>query len=288
MNLLMQIDPLVHAVLRMSGVIAALLLGACATQQATDSAPDATDSIGASAWAHSSQADSLATYKFSQWLHFTLPGKQPNIYLPAKHDGRDAVRVQSDASISIVRQKVNVPAHELSHIKFSWKVSQLIANADLAVRELSDSPVRIVMAFDGDRSRLSAKNTMLSELSHALTGEPLPYATLMYVWCNQCARESVIHNTRTDRIMKLAIESGGQNLNQWIDYERDIHADFQKAFGEPPGTLLGIAIMTDTDNTRGTTSAWYGKVQLVSSPRRTKPLQNTDNILPANTMTSAK
>jgi len=284
MEPLLQTNQLVHIALRISGMFAVLFLGACATQQATDSAPD----ITTSAWAHSSQADSLAPDRFSQWRHFTFPGKQPNTYQPAKHDGRDAMHVQSDASISIVRQKVHVPAHALSHIKFSWKVPQLIANADLAVRELSDSPVRIVLAFDGDRSRFSAKNAMLSELSHALTGEPMPYATLMYVWCNQCARESLIHNTRTDRIMKLAVESGGQHLNQWLDYERDIRADFQKAFGEAPGTLVGIAIMTDTDNTRGTASAWYGKVQLVPQHHRSKPLQNAEKTSPINTLTSAK
>ena len=41
-----------------------------------------------------------------------------------------------------------------------------------------------------------------------------------------------------------------------------IKADFEKAFGEPPGALLGLAIMTDTDNTRSTARAWYGAIRL--------------------------
>jgi hypothetical protein len=51
-------------------------------------------------------------------------------------------------------------------------------------------------------------------------------------------------------------------LNQWLDYQRDIAADFEQAFGEPPGALRGIGIMTDTDNTRSETQAWYGPVTL--------------------------
>lgn len=102
---------------------------------------------------------------------------------------------------------------------------------------------------------------MLSELARALTGEPMPYATLMYVWCNTRAPGSVITNPRTGRIRKLVVESGRGNLNQWLDYERDIRADFIQAFGEPPGALVGIAIMTDSDNTRTTAHAWYGSVQ---------------------------
>ena len=128
------------------------------------------------------------------------------------------------------------------------------------MRELADSPVRIVLAFEGDRSKFSAKDAMLSELAHALTGEPMPYATLMYVWCNNDAPGSVLTNPRTSRIRKLVMESGPRNLSQWLDYERDIRADFIKAFGEPPGALVAIGIMTDTDNTKSVTQAWYGPV----------------------------
>ena len=103
---------------------------------------------------------------------------------------------------------------------------------------------------------------MLSELTHSLTGEHLPYATLMYVWCNQCPPESVIVNPRTDRIRKLAVESGTARVGEWLSYSRHIRADFEKAFGETPGALVGVALMTDTDNTRSTTRAWYGNVRL--------------------------
>jgi hypothetical protein len=142
-------------------------------------------------------------------------------------------------------------------------VPALIANADLMQPDTSDSPVRLVLAFEGDRSKFSAKNAMLSELALTLTGEPLPYATLMYVWGTHRAPGSVIVSHRTDRIRKLVLESGPQHLGRWLDYERDIKADFEKAFGEAPGALVGIGIMTDTDNTRSQTQAWYGPVSLV-------------------------
>ena len=107
---------------------------------------------------------------------------------------------------------------------------------------------------------------MLSELSHAITGEELPYATLMYVWSNQSAPGTVIHNPHTDRIRKIVVESGGKNLNQWLDCERDIKADFQRAFGEAPGALVGLALMTDTDNTRSQSKAYYGPVSVRTAP----------------------
>jgi hypothetical protein len=47
-----------------------------------------------------------------------------------------------------------------------------------------------------------------------------------------------------------------------LDYERDIRADYRKAFGEEPGRLIAVGIMTDTDNTKSTAQAWYGPVVL--------------------------
>jgi len=82
------------------------------------------------------------------------------------------------------------------------------------------------------------------------------------VWCNKRKPGTVITNPRTDRIRKLVVESGAGHLNQWLEYERDIRADYERAFGEAPGALVGIAIMTDTDNTRSTAKAWYGPVRL--------------------------
>lgn len=171
--------------------------------------------------------------------------------------------VRAVASASMLRKTVRVEPAALGKLCFSWKVPALIEGADLTQRDGDDSPVRVVLAFEGDRSKFSAKNAMLSELALALTGEELPYATLMYVWGNHRAAGSVIINPRTDRIRKLVLESGPGQLNRWLDYERDIRADYEKAFGEAPGALVAIGIMTDTDNTRSSTLAWYGPVTLV-------------------------
>ncbi|MDB5890121.1 MAG: hypothetical protein JWP47_952 [Polaromonas sp.] len=198
----------------------------------------------------------------ARWRHFSIPGKQATHYAYGKVEGRHAIKATSRSAASMLRQSMRVDAKRLKKINFSWKVQGLIPGADLAQRESHDSPVRVVLAFEGDRSRFSAKNAMLSELAHALTGEPLPYATLMYVWCNACTPEAALVNPRTDRIREIAMEAGPRQLGRWIDYERDIRADFEKAFGEPPGALIDVGIMTDADNTRQDAVAWYGPIFL--------------------------
>lgn len=248
-----------------------LLLAGCASVTTNASSDDEGDGAGAVLtayipWVQAAPAAAVPSAAVSpvEWHHTAFPGKKASRYNVVKLDGRNAMAVQAHSSASMLRQKLRVEPADLHQLRFSWKVPALIEAADLTQRDLGDSPVRIVLAFEGDRSKFSARNAMLSELAHALTGEPLPYATLMYVWCNDREPGSVIINPRTDRIRKLVMESGSRNLGHWLDYERDIRADFEKAFGEAPGALLAVGIMTDSDNTQSTTQAWYGPVKLVA------------------------
>jgi hypothetical protein len=198
----------------------------------------------------------------SQWEKMLLPGKLRTAYRLERQPQGYVLQAQADSSASMLRQRLHIAPEQLGRVSFDWRVERLIPGADMLQRDTEDSPVRLILVFDGDRQQFTPKNAMLSELTHSLTGEHLPYATLMYVWCNQCPPESIIVNPRTDRIRKLAVESGPARVGQWLNYSRNIRADFEKAFGEAPGALLGVALMTDTDNTRSTTRAWYGNVRL--------------------------
>ena len=241
------------------------LLAACAGMET--STPAASQDVNwASASPVNSHSSSLANPQTVKWQHCAFPGKKSTRYQAVRLDGRDAVFGESDSAASMLRQNLRVEASDLGKLGFSWKVPKMIAGADMTQRDSDDSPVRVLLAFEGDRSKFSVKNAMLSELALALTGEPMPYATLMYVWGTHSAPESVVINPRTDRIRKLVLESGPARLGRWLDYERDIRADYEKAFGEAPGALVGIAIMTDSDNTRQKASAWYGPVSLINKP----------------------
>jgi hypothetical protein len=77
----------------------------------------------------------------------------------------------------------------------------------------------------------------------------------------------VLHNPRTDRIRKLVVESGPEHLGRWRDYQRDVRADFERAFGEAPGPLLAVGLMSDTDNTRSRLDAWFGALRLSAAVR---------------------
>lgn len=207
---------------------------------------------------------SAAPGPWKSWQTYDLPGKRSTVYQTRSDGERSVVQAQADRSASMFRRQVRLDPSQLSRVQFSWRVAGLIANADLSDADASDSPVRLVFAFDGDHDRLSSRNRMLFDLAQVLTGEPPPYATLMYVWDNRATAESVILGPRTDRVRKIVIESGAGRVGQWLHYERDLRADFRRAFGEDPGALIGVALMTDADNTASSASGQYGEVRLIA------------------------
>jgi hypothetical protein len=198
----------------------------------------------------------------SPWAPWPLPGKTFAAFVPVVAMGQPAIMVKANRSVSILRTRYAAGLEAVGLLSFSWRIDALAEGADLTTAEADDSPVRIVLVFDGDRSRLSPRVHRLSEMSRLLTGEELPYATLAYVWSNADTPGAIVTNRRSDRIRKIVVESGSTRLGQWLAYERDVQADFRAAFGEAPGPLVAVALMTDTDNTNSRLRAWYGPLQL--------------------------
>jgi Protein of unknown function (DUF3047) len=194
------------------------------------------------------------------WQAVLLPGKEPTRYAWGDKDGRPALSAASERSASMWRRKVDVPASAVQEVSFSWWVEDLVPDASVAELDREDAPARVMLAFGGDSSKLPQRTRMMFELAEALSGEPPPYATLMYVWDSSAPVGSVIVNPRTDRIRKIVVDSGPENLRSWRDHRRDVIADFRLAFGENPGPLQAIAVMTDSDNTASRARAWYGPV----------------------------
>jgi hypothetical protein len=194
------------------------------------------------------------------WHNVSLPGKATTRYSAVVKQGREAIAADAESSASMWRRKLAVAAEGMGEVRFSWWVDALPPTASVAVAEHEDAAARLLFGFAGDVGALPARTRMMFELAEALTGEKPPFATLMYVWDAQAPVGSVIINPRTDRVRKIVVNSGPLELGRWQEHRRDLRADYRLAFGEDPGPLVSVAMMTDGDNTRSRVQAWYGPV----------------------------
>lgn len=228
----------------------ALGLGACASLSPPGVAPVLVTPPGADA------------HCIGEWQRYPLPGKRATSYSSGSDAGRPALLARADRSASMLRHPLRVEPDAIGQLSFSWRVLKLVEGGDVRERDSDDAPVRLALSFSGAEERLAARDLMLFDLAEAVSGERPPFATLMYVWDAKTPIDQVVPNPRTDRVRKIVLESGVENLGQWRNYERDIVADYTRVFGERPGALVGVALMTDADNTGTRTTAAYGPVCL--------------------------
>lgn len=195
------------------------------------------------------------------WQSWTVhPNKIPTQYALAKVDRQTVLHARADSSASGLYAPLT--AHEARTLRWAWKTRDVIADADNAKGAREDAPLRVFVAFDGDKSQLSLKDQLMDEMARLITGREMPYATLMYIWGANRAPGTILSNPHTDRIRMIVVDSGAEHANQWRCHQRDLRADYRRAFGKEPGSLVAIGVMTDTDNTKSRAEAWYGDIAL--------------------------
>ena len=194
------------------------------------------------------------------------PNKALTLYRFVEDQGIVVLHAHAEASASGLVASVRIDITASPILQWRWKVAQLIDDADNAVASREDSPVRIVLNFDGDRSKLSLRDKASSAIARRISGRELPYAELMYIWSNREPVGTVIENPHTHRIEMVVATTGAANVGQWVTLRRNVVDDFRRAFKESPGLLTEIGILSDTDNTGATVDAWYGDIRFLPAP----------------------
>ncbi len=202
------------------------------------------------------------------WHFYRIaPNKKNTVYRLENYQGRTVLSANSKTSASGLAVKLKPRAAQNLWLKWEWKTTIPIPEADNAERIHDDAPLRILVAFDGNKTKLSLKEKMTFEMANLISGQELPYATLMYIWSGKSPINSILDNPHTSRIKMIVVDSGWDRLGQWHLHQRDLEDDFRNAYGESPGEVIGIALLTDTDNTKSEAKAFYGDIELI---RKTK------------------
>jgi hypothetical protein len=89
----------------------------------------------------------------------------------------------------------------------------------------------------------------------------------MYIGGGKVAVDSITTSALTSRIRMLAVAADDQGIGRWHTYTRNLVEDFRRAFGEEPGRVTAIQLMTDTDNTNSNAEALYGDISVAPATR---------------------
>ena len=184
------------------------------------------------------------------WGHAPLSKlKKDTRYQLLTQDGRRVLQAHADGAASLYGAGFQPARSAATWLRWSWKTDALVPGADNADRAREDAPLRVVVAFDGDASKLPMAERAQRKLAQTMTGRPPPYAALMYIWGSRETPETLIDSTHTRQIKMLVVQSGNEGLGKWHEVRRNLREDYRRAFGVAPGPVVAVAVMTDTDNT---------------------------------------
>ncbi len=199
----------------------------------------------------------------AEWLGWGLSsGKRQTEYRLVHSAAGTALEAFADRAGTGFYRRVRVDPRRHPMLEWSWRVENLIPGANLRVASREDSAARLVISFHGDAKKLDFDDRVRLRLAQAFAGEPLPYAMLIYVWSNQIPAETALPSPQIDRIRMVVVESGHGHVGQWLTYRRNVLEDYRRAFGEDPGDIVAVGMLTDSDNTQQVARSYYGDITL--------------------------
>lgn len=192
----------------------------------------------------------------SGWNTWSLRLKGLSQYQLVEDGGATVLKGRASASASGLLHGIDLDVRDEPILSWRWKVMDLAPAEDSP----DDSPVRILVNFSGDTSKIPFSDRLFYDEFHLFTGQQLPYAGVMYVWGSRTARGGEVRNKYTSRIRMIAVESGRENLGKWLQESRNVEEDFRRLFGEEPGRVVSVGIMTEADVSDRALEAYYGDI----------------------------
>jgi len=165
------------------------------------------------------------------------------VYENVTVDGIPAIRGRGDNSASGLIRKLEFDPRQQPNIRWQWRVERLQPSADIRNEDTEDFAAVIFFLF--------GKPGLL------YTG----IRSLGYVWTTDSinADSVVLSIRRPQQSRYLVLQSGEENLGQWIDEERNLLNDYRRVYEqEPPGEISGISLFVDNDQTGEAVESLFG------------------------------
>ena len=197
--------------------------------------------------------------------------RAPTIFELLDDGGTTVAHATSENSSSVLMENIDIDPREFPIVNWRWKAPRLVPGSNTTNRKTEDAPVRLIIAFDGDKSKLDFGDQMTFAETRLLLGLEPPYATLEYVWGDGAAKESIVENGWNARIRLLLARSGAERIGDWVQEKRNIVEDFRRAFGEDPGRIISIGIHCDSDATESRSEGFFGDIKFLRHDEANQP-----------------
>ena len=161
--------------------------------------------------------------------------------------GTRVLKAESTGSASGLFNEQRIDLHKTPVMNWRWHIENRLGNdINEQVKSGDDYAARVYVIASGGAAfwQTKAINYVWSSTSPVGNVWPNPYA---YAGAN-------------GKMMMIALRSSTDQAGTWYSEKRNILTDLKHQFGEEIRYIDAVAIMTDTDDSHGKATAYYGDI----------------------------
>jgi len=160
-------------------------------------------------------------------------------YQVTKLDNTLALRAESNSSASGLYKEQRIDLQKTPFLNWSWRIDKPLINLNEQSKSGDDFSARVYIVLSGGWFFWQTK-------------------AINYVWAGNSAKGLIWPNAFVGKsAMMVALRSNNDKTKTWYQEKRNILQDFKKIFGSDIQYIDGIALMTDTDNSKNYALSYY-------------------------------
>ena len=163
------------------------------------------------------------------------------IYSIGKNESGNFLKAVADNAASGLGKEVKINLNKTPFINITWKIEKDLAGIKEDTKKGHDFAARVFAVKKTGATPLSnrAINYVFSSNNDVGSNWPSPY---------------------TKKSIDNVLASTQNNLNEWITVKANVKEDFKRFHNLDVNELDGLAIMSDTDNSKMTAVAYYQNI----------------------------
>jgi len=163
------------------------------------------------------------------------------LYSLSQDMDKTVLKAQTSATASGLFNEIDIDLNKTPYLNWSWRVDNVYQGNDERSKTGDDYPARVYVVVSGGLFFWKTR-------------------AINYVWSSNQAVGTSWNNAYTGNARMLAVRSGANETGQWRREKRNIREDLKMLFDKDVSEINAVAIMSDSDNTQQSATAYYGDI----------------------------
>ncbi|MDP3331459.1 MAG: DUF3047 domain-containing protein [Methylococcaceae bacterium] len=182
----------------------------------------------------------FSTGSLEQWESKRF--KNQTLYQLFELDGAQVLKADSNDSASGLFKTQRIDLQQTPVLNWRWRIENRLDTRNEQIKTGDDYAARVYVVISGGLAFWQTK-------------------AINYVWANASAKGAVWPNAYAGKsAVMIAMRSAADPTGTWFSEKRDVLADLKQHFGEDVRYIDAVAIMTDTDDSKGKATSYYGDI----------------------------